>query len=169
MRKYLFDWSLLGDLKEGRPNLGPEIGLDMYRLLLFTMRDVLENRYGGEATDGIFTEAGRIAGTEFYKHYIHPVENLEDFVQKTQRVLREKKIGILRVEEAEPEKGRVILAIDEDVDCSGLPEVEYEVCVYDEGFVAALFEQFTGAGWNAKEIDCWCTGARTCRFLVETK
>lgn len=167
MQKYSFYWNLLGDINLGRPNLGSKIDLDVYRLSMFTLRDVIERSCGTEETDRIFMEAGKIAGTEFYRHYIHPVNSVEEFVSKTQEVLKEKSIGILRIEEAEMNDGKVVLTIDEDVDCSGLPEQDFEICVYDEGFVAALFESFTNDGWNAKEIDCWCTGARTCRFLVQ--
>ncbi len=166
MRKYSFDWSLLGDLQDGRPNLGTCIDLEQYRLLLFTVRDVLEERYGTDEADAVLFEAGKIAGAEFYRHYIAPVATLDEFVSKTQKMLKEKNIGILRIEEALLEQGKVVLTIDEDVDCSGLPETDFEVCIYDEGFVSSLFEGFSGERWNAKEIDCWCTGARTCRFLV---
>lgn len=167
MKKYNFDWSLVGNIEEGRPNLGTEVGVDIYRLMQFTLRDVLEARYGTEAVDEVFYDAGKLAGKEFYNHNIHPVSSIEEFVSKTQKVLINKKVGILRVEEAAFEEGRVLLTIDEDLDCSGLPELDYETCTYDEGFVAALFEQFTQEDWAAKEIDCWCTGARTCRFLVK--
>ena len=34
-RKYAFDWNLLGDLKLGRPNLGPQMRLEVYRLMQF--------------------------------------------------------------------------------------------------------------------------------------
>lgn len=168
MRKYEFNWDLLGDLKDGRPNLGPSVGLEMYRLMQFTLRDVIEQKLGTEEADHIFYEAGRRAGEEFYKHFIDPVSTVDEFVSKTQEVLKNKAIGILRVEEALLDQGKVMLTIDEDLDCSGLPELDYETCVYDEGFVSALFEGFTKSPWKAKEIDCWCTGARTCRFLVET-
>jgi predicted hydrocarbon binding protein len=79
-------------------------------------------------------------------------------------------IGVLRVEEADLENGRLVLTVSEDLDCSGLPELSYEVCTYDEGFIAALLERFSGKKFKVKEIDCWCTGDRTCRFLatVET-
>ena len=170
MRKYRFEWNLLGNLKEGRPNLGKTVDLEMYRLLLYTLRDVLEQKYGAKEADRIFFAAGYSAGTEFYKHYVspasNPVSSIDEFVSKTQKLLKEKGVGILRVEEAVLEAGRVVLTIDEDMDCSGLPEIDSEVCVYDEGFVSALFESFTNESWTAKEIDCWCTGARTCRFLV---
>jgi predicted hydrocarbon binding protein len=167
MRKYEFNWDLLGDLQDGRPNLGPQVDLDLYRLMQFTVRDILEERYGADEADSIFYAAGKKAGAEFYQHFIHPVGSVEEFVSKTQEVLREKKIGVMRVEEAMLEgEGRVMLTIDEDLDCSGLPELDYETCVYDEGFVSALFENFSMKKWSAKEVDCWTTGARTCRFLV---
>ncbi len=166
MRKYQFDWGLLGNMDLGRPHLGDSVGLDMYRLMQFTLRDVLEEKLGADETDKLFYNAGKLAGKEFFTQYIQPVNNLEEFVSKTQQVLKQKKIGILRVEEALLDQGRVMLTIDEDLDCSGLPELEYETCIYDEGFISGLFENFTKTNWTAKEVDCWCTGARTCRFLV---
>jgi len=39
--------------------------------------------------------------------------------------------------------------------------------VYDEGFIAGLLESFAGAPFKVKEVDCWCTGDRTCRFTAE--
>ena len=61
------------------------------------------------------------------------------------------------------------ITISEDLDCSGLPELDYEVCKYDEGFIAALLESFTGKSFQVKEIDCWCTGDRTCRFCRKSR
>lgn len=167
MRKYEFSWDLIGDIEDGRQNLGPQMDVDVYRLMQFTLRDIIEQRLGEEEADKVFYEAGKLAGREFYSHLIAPVETLEEFVGKTQSLLREKKIGILRVEKVEDEE--IILTIDEDLDCSGLPVMDYETCIYDEGFVSALFEGFTGESWDAKEVDCWCTGARTCRFRVSLK
>jgi len=28
-------------------------------------------------------------------------------------------------------------------------------------------ESFTGKTFEVKEVDCWCTGDRTCRFTAE--
>jgi predicted hydrocarbon binding protein len=142
------------------------VDLDMYRLMQFTMRDVLEERFGSDAADEMFYAAGKLAGAVFYEQHIQPVSSVEEFVGKTQRILRDKRVGVLRLEETLLDQGRVTLTIDEDLDCSGLPEIDYETCVYDEGFISALFESFTHGKWKAEEIDCWCTGARTCRFLV---
>ncbi|MCL2293366.1 MAG: 4-vinyl reductase [Spirochaetes bacterium] len=166
MRKYKFSKELIGNLALGRQNLETVVDLEMYRLMQFTLRDAMEQKIGAEEVDKIFYEAGKVAGNYFFEAYINPVSSVEEFVSKTQQVLKEKKIGILRIEEAALDVGKVILTVDEDLDCSGLPEMDYETCIYDEGFIAALFENFTGKNWQAKEIDCWCTGARTCRFLV---
>jgi len=166
MRKYRFNWGLIGDTEQGRQNLGARIDVDVYRLMQFTLRDVLEEKYGSDEADEIFRKAGRLAGAEFYMKFIHPAESLGEFVAKVQKILKEKQIGILRMEQEDVANGKVMLTVDEDLDCSGLPELDYETCIYDEGFVAALFECFTKEPWMAKEIDCWCTGARTCRFLI---
>ncbi|HML46122.1 MAG TPA: 4-vinyl reductase [Clostridia bacterium] len=164
MRKYVFSWDLIGNVGEGRPNLGDTVGVSVYRLMQYTLRDVLEQTCGTEKADEIFYEAGKKAGAEFYGKMIGPVDSLSQFASKLQQVLREQRIGLLRMEEVRLDEGVVFLTIDEDLDCSGLPQLDYEVCVYDEGFVAALLECFTGQTWRAKEIDCWCTGSRTCRF-----
>ena len=165
MRKYEFNWDMLG-VEDGRPNLGNKVGIEVYRLMHFTLRDVLEQKLGSDEADQVFYNAGRLAGKRFYEQFIHPVDSVEEFVSKTQRVLKEQSIGILKIEEALLDEGKVMLTVDEDLDCSGLPESDYETCIYDEGFIASLFEGFTNKGWRAKEVDCWCTGARTCRFLV---
>jgi predicted hydrocarbon binding protein len=165
-RKYAFTWDLLGNLEEGRPNLGPMTRLENYRLMQFCFRDIIETEYGAAKADEIFYRAGYTAGGHFYAHAIGPMTDLGAFVKKLQEVLREMSIGVLRVEEEDLAHGRLVLTVSEDLDCSGLPELGYEVCTYDEGFIAALLECFSGKKFNVKEIDCWCTGDRTCRFLA---
>jgi uncharacterized protein len=162
--KYEFDWALLGNVEEGRPNLGPMVGVHAYRLMQYSFRDVLERSYGTEVADEIFHEAGRLAGSEYAKNVIGEHVNFADFVKATQDALRESKMGLMRVEEAIPEEGRFVLTVSEDLDCSGLPELGYGVCTYDEGFIAALLESYTGTRFDVVEVDCWCTGDRTCRF-----
>ena len=41
MEKFNFKWSDLGDLAEGRPNLGMDTSVEVYRLMQYTMRAVL--------------------------------------------------------------------------------------------------------------------------------
>jgi predicted hydrocarbon binding protein len=166
-RKYQFSWNLLGDIALGRPNLGFQTRLENYRLMQFCFRDVLEQRLGTEATDQIFREAGRLAGQQFYQHALGGIRTFDEFVQKLQTVLKDMGIGLLRIEQADLENSSFVLTVSEDLDCSGLPELDYEICVYDEGFIAALMESFTGKQFRVKEVDCWCTGDRTCRFTAQ--
>jgi predicted hydrocarbon binding protein len=165
-RKYAFNWELLGNIEEGRPNLGNQTRLEVYRLMQFCFRDVLEQKLGADETDRIFYNAGYLAGSHFYTNVIGKPVDLDDFVKKLQAAIKDLGIGILRVEEADLAAGKLVLTVSEDLDCSGLPELNFEVCTYDEGFIASLLESFSGVKFNVKEIDCWCTGDRTCRFLA---
>lgn len=166
-RRYSFSWDLLGNLDEGRPNLGKKIRLEVYRLMQYTFRDVLEQDLGTEKADEIFYRAGMIAGTEFYRHVIGEGLEFHDFVKKLQVSLREMDTGVLRVEKTDMENGHFIFTVSEDADCSGLPVLDYAVCTYDEGFIAGIMEAYTGKKFVVKEVDCWCTGDRTCRFTVD--
>ncbi len=166
-RKYEFSWGLIGDIELGRPNLGHQTSLEVYRLMQFCFRDIIEKSYGTAATDKIFYDAGYLAGKHFYQNLIGPVDDLNDFIKKLQVLLKELKIGIMRVEEADVTNGRFVITVSEDLDCSGLPEMDFEICTYDEGFLAALLESYSGSAFEVKEVDCWCTGDRTCRFIAQ--
>ena len=165
-RKYRFSWALLGDANTGRPNLGSTTRLEAYRLMQFTFRDVLEQELGTEKTDEIFYRAGFLSGTEFYRNALGSPTDLATFVKKLQDQLLEMKMGVLRIERADLRQGLFVMTVSEDLDCSGLPETGFGVCVYDEGFIAGLMEAFSGVPYVVKEIDCWCTGDRTCRFAI---
>jgi predicted hydrocarbon binding protein len=166
MRKYEFDWDMIStaNIEDSRPNLGPTTRLENYRLMQFTLRDILEQRYGTDTTDDIFRSAGRMAGKNIYEHLLNDVTDFADLVSKLHTLLKEMSIGILRMEEVDLDAGKFILTVGEDLDCSGLPETGNDVCIYDEGFIAGILESFTGKKFEVRDIDCWCTGERTCRF-----
>ena len=84
MRKYKFSWELLGNLEEGRPNLGPYARVEVYRLMQFAFRDVLESSYGTEAADKLFYDAGKLAGEEFI--FLFPETGHEAGVQVAERL-----------------------------------------------------------------------------------
>ena len=48
MRHNIFTWDTLGDIKEGRGDLGEDMPVLVYRLMQYTMLDVLSKAYGGE-------------------------------------------------------------------------------------------------------------------------
>ena len=162
-----FDWSMIGNIGEGRPNLGNTMDVSVYRLMQFTLRDVLIRNYDAETADRIFYEAGRHAGEEFCKELINQKNDFNEFVVELQELLKSLKIGILRIEEADLDKMTFTLTVAEDLDCSGLPASDETICTYDEGFISGLLAQYTGKDFAAKEIDCWCSGDRVCRFKAE--
>lgn len=133
----------------------------------FTFRDVIEQRYGAVETDHIFFEAGKLAGREFYKQMFTEIPQPGDLLRQLEAVLREMSMGILRVEQADFNTGHLVVTISEDLDCSGIPESGDEVCTYDEGFISGILESYTGSQFQVKEIDCWSTGNRTCRFRAD--
>jgi hypothetical protein len=78
-------------------------------------------------------------------------------------------IGILRTEKADWANQTLMLTISEDLDCSGLPVSEETVCDFDEGFLAGILAAYSGQEFDVKEINCWLSGGRVCRFAVTPK
>ena len=165
-QRYSFNWDLIGNIG-ARENLGPLVRVEVYRLMQFCFRDVLEKHHGTIHTDALFREAGQLAGEHFYKRFLSEEMDFNTFIEKTQKLLRDLGVGILRVEKGNLEQGKLILTVGEDLDCSGLPELDYEFCAYDEGFLAGVLGGYMKRKLLVREIDCWCTGARTCRFTAE--
>jgi len=166
---YRFQWKDLGDIEEGRPNLGPSTLVAVYRLMQYTMRDVLIAEYDSQTASQILVKAGKLAGSEFCKAVLDTKLEFNEFVSDLQDKLKTLKIGVLRVEKADLANMEFVLTVDEDLDCSGLPLVGETVCDYDEGFIAGILDTYTGKEFDVKEIDCWASGERTCRFSVKLK
>lgn len=159
-----FQWKDLGDVKEGRPNLGLMVPVQAYRLLQYTMRDVLISEVGVDRANDIFIKSGWLAGGQFCENILNRELSFNEFIAQLQRTLKEQAIGILRVEEADMDKMRFTVTVAEDLDCSGLPFTDEVVCHYDEGFIAGILEAYTGKPFSVRETDCWAKGDRVCRF-----
>jgi len=164
---YSFTWKDLGDIQLGRPNLGNDVPVAVYRLAQYTMREAISKRYGDEMAATLLREAGWIAGREFCFNVLDRDCELTVFIDHLQKALLDEKIGILRIEKADLEELKFTLTVSEDLDCSGLPVYGVEVCDYDEGFIAGALHAYTGKEFGAVEVDCWATGDRTCRFEVK--
>ena len=78
-----FEWSMLGDIEEGRPNLGPLVHVAVYRLMQFTLRDILIRDYGVEDADRIFFEAGKKAGEEYCKNMLTDKRDLDEPLRRS--------------------------------------------------------------------------------------
>ena len=164
-----FTWESLGDIGEGRTNLGHEMPVIVYRLFQYTLKDILLREYGNETCAELFRAAGHLAGTEFAKKELDVSGDFDYFITNLQNRLASMKIGILRIERADLERLSFTLTVSEDLDCSGLPVMDETVCDYDEGFIAGILEVYTGTKFTVREIDCWASGDRTCRFMAQGK
>lgn len=164
-----FTWDSIGDITDGRRNLGEEMPVLVYRLFQFTIKDELTKRFGAEETVDIFRKAGELAGREFAEHMLDLTLELDDFTAHLQEILKMTKIGILRIEEFNVETGEAILTVSEDLDCSGLPVTGETVCNYDEGFLAGVLKVYTKKPYVVTEVDCWATGSRVCRFQAKVE
>ena len=165
--KKAFTWDSLGDIKQGRGDLGEEMPVIVYRLMQFTLMDAISDDVGIEKANEYFQKAGYLAGKEFAKNKLDLDQDFNNFVSHLQETLKLLKIGILRMEFFNPEDGEIILTVAEDLDCSGLPITNESVCVYDEGFISGIFEMYTGKKYDVRETDCWATGDRVCRFKAD--
>lgn len=162
-----FSWDRIGDIKGGRGSLGEEMPVLVYRLMQYTMLDVMSKDLGLEKANEFFYKAGFLAGTEYAANVLDLSVDFDSFISDLQRMLKEHKIGILRLESVNEETGEMILTVGEDLDCSGLPITNENVCIYDEGFIAGILHKYTGKTYNVTEIDCWASGDRVCRFRSE--
>lgn len=159
-----FKWDKLGNIVLGRPNLGEEVPVAVYRLFEYSMGDVLAHELGAERAEELTRRAGVKAGREFARNVLNLNLDKKEFLAQLTQKLLDLKIGVLRVENADLEAGIFTLTIGEDLDCSGLPPTGELVCNYDEGLLEGIFGEYTKADFHVREVDCWATGAKTCRF-----
>ena len=152
-----------------RGNLGDQLPVMVYRLLEYSLKEELKNRYGKEEQIEVFRNAGRMAGEYFAKNMLDLNVPLDQFVNELQTKMQEMKIGVLRIEDVNEETGKIILTVAEDADCSGLPVLGETVCNYDEGFIGGILSVYFGKTYTAVEVDCWATGDRVCRFQADVE
>jgi len=160
----VFTWNILDNIKEGRGDMGEDMPVLVYRLMQYTMLDILTKAHGGEQANEYFRQAGFLAGMEFTKNVLDLKVEFNTFLANLQNTLASLKIGILRMEAFDAETGAIVLTVGQDLDCSGLPVTNENVCTYDEGFIAGILEAYTGKKYDVREVDCWASGDRVCRF-----
>lgn len=160
------DFSLnnLGDITDGRQNLGSQVPVFVYRLLEYSLKSELAKQFGEQKSEEIFRNAGELAGTQFAKQMLDLTLPLPRFIEHLQTVFSTNCIGIIRFENFDHSTGDITLTISEDLTCSGLPIIGKTVCNYDEGFLKGILDSYTCNQYVVQEIDCWATGSRVCRF-----
>ncbi len=157
-------WELVGNIEKGRKNLGLVMPVFVYRLFEHTIRSELIEQFGEEKSDEILRNAGKRSGIELAKKELNLNLPINEFLSHLRDYLEKNYIGILRIEEYNHNTGDIRLTLSEDLDCSGLPVTGETVCSYDEGLLAGILKEYTKKEYHVREIDCWATGSRVCRF-----
>lgn len=166
-KKYTFSRDLIGDISEGRRNLGSETSIEVYRLMQFTLRDVVKRYVGNENTDLALLEAGKLAGKNLYDKFFYPTKDLREFITQLQVMVKDLKIGVLDMEKINLEEKEFTFTMSEGLECSNTSELDFDVCTFNEGFIASIFECFTEVPFNVKEIDYVSRGSKNCRFSIK--
>lgn len=164
MQETLFSWNDIGDVCFGRPSLGDKVDVRIYRMMQFSLRSVLELRYGQKECRELIKCAGRLAGLSFCNQYVDTRLSPGDFLERLRDQLFEKGIGIFTAEKVDLDSLEFTFTVSEDLDCSGLPVTGEPVCDFDEGFIGGILETYLGKSFEVREVDCWASGSKTCRF-----
>ena len=159
----LLDWQNISSM-DGRKNLGAEMPVMVYRLMQYGIFDHLAEVYSSETAKDIIRGAGRRVGIAVCENTLDKATSLSVFVGQLQKLLKDLKVGILRVEDIDEEASEFVFTVAEDLDCSGLPLLNETICYYDEGFIAGVLEFYSGKKFHVREVDCWASGDRVCRF-----
>lgn len=163
-KKYRLDWSLIGDIEMGRPTLGHMVSVEVVRMLMLTVKSVIEDSNGSAFAEKVYREAGYQTGQGFFRQYFQTESSSEVFVEQLKKILFKLGIGILNIEYITEACNEIVMTLSEDVECSGMSNHSFEMCHYTEGVISGLLEAHSGSKYLVKEVDCWCTGDRTCRF-----
>ena len=97
--------------ENSRGNLGEQLPVFVYRMLEYSLKEALVSRFGKDVQIELFRNAGHLAGTYFAKHMLNIDQPLDSFISELQNKLQEYKIGVLRIEDINPETGRIILTV----------------------------------------------------------
>jgi predicted hydrocarbon binding protein len=159
-----FSWDKLGDITKGRPNLGTDVPVAVYRLYEYAMSDILAHEFGPEKAAELMRRSGMKAGREFATNVLDLSLDIKGFLAQLAEKMLALRIGVLRVEQTDIVQGTFTVTVSEDLDCSGLPPTGETVCTYDEGLLEGIFAAYAKADFTVREVDCWATGAKTCRF-----
>ncbi len=165
--KFRFDWDNLGDLHVGRPHLGEQVPVLFYRALQYSLFDSIQERFGTDTAKQIFREAGYKVGVQFANHELNLTEDVKSFLAELSQKMLALKIGVVRVEDLNGRDGSFVITVGEDLDCSGLPVSGEKVCNFDEGLLEGLVGCYFKKKYKVREIDCWASGSKTCRFKGE--
>lgn len=156
---------IITNTKDSREHMGDTVPVLIYRLFQFSIKDTLNENFGKEKADEIFRKAGYQAASFICDNLVDCSLDEKSFLKVIQTTFESLKIGVMRVESFSDDE--IVFTVAEDIDCSGLPVLGQTICVYDEGLIEGVLEKYYNKKYFVREIDCWATGGRVCRFKAK--
>lgn len=166
-KKYSSSRNLIEDISIGYKSLESKSSVEAYRLMQISLIDVVKRYVANEKTDVVFFESGKLAGKNLYDKFFYPTKDLRQFITQLQATVKDLKIGILDMEKIDLEEKEFTFTISEGLECSNTSELDFDVCTFNEGFIASIFECFAKVPFNVKEIDCLSRRSRNYRFSIK--
>lgn len=158
--------SLAGDPNAGRPTLGGNVPVVMFRALrLVGMMEGLDAAIG-DASTLVYSSGIRI-GAELGESILEKTErNLNEYVKEVTKTVRDLGVGLLSVTELDLDNSFLSLRVDECITCSGMPNIGKKVCHFESGIISGIMEVFTQRRCIIVESKCNGNGDGTCEFEV---
>ena len=158
-----FDINIIGDLQKGRPTLGNTMPVAVYRLMLYSIRAELMDRFGKDEANCILYHSGELAGKTIYLNFMSNVKNESELYISIEKLFLGARIGKFKVKKSN-EKGELMFSMSEDLDCSGLAPDGETKCSIDEGIISGILSSYHKKPYITKEVGCWGTGEKSCFF-----
>lgn len=146
-----------------RPQLGEEVPLLVFRAFRVFTGIYLEDVVGEKGASALIQKAGRELGKEVGAMLFD--EKLSTYLSRVADFVKDSKIGLLLP--VEFTEDRLVVALDECITCSGMPNIGKSICHFEAGFVAGVVESHAKKRVRAYETKCNAKGDHICEVVVE--
>ena len=111
--------------------------------------------------DPVLKDIGRQIGVQVAKHMVS--SEIKDLVDEVKNFFEQHDLGTISVYSLMP----LTLIINDECDCSDIPDIGRTLCTLNEGIVEAIFEQKTGMPLRVTQTECFGTNYNYCKFVLE--
>lgn len=145
-----FAWGRMGDVDEGRPTLGEDCPVLVYRLMEQTLIDTLTTQVGVERTQEHLYAAGHMSGYELAMNRLVLEAPHGDFFDNLSDVLKELGMGLLTVKEYKPDTQEIKMNYANLLDC-GVGNRATSLNYYNRGMLAGIMEAYTAKSYDFED------------------
>jgi len=128
-----------------------------------SLRFVVES--WGLSLDSMLRETGRSIGEQVITKLGPTNGNIEKLIEELAFFWDKNNMGLVKIEKKKP----LVLRIESNYDCTGVPDVGRPLCALDEGIMEAIFDDRTDKLWKIREYVCHGTGHDHCLFTFKER